>query len=157
MTLHITTADYEALRQHAEQAYPDECCGALLGKIVAGERHVHLIVPCQNTRVGELSKRYEIDPAELVRVQREARESGMEIVGFYHSHPDHPAQPSPTDLEHAHWIGYSYVIISVKRGQAAETRSFLLSGLQEEDKSFTEEDLSIGRLGPANDKLSADG
>ena len=104
MTLHITTRNYQALQQHAERAYPSECCGVLVGKIIAGERHVRRIVPCRNTRVSEVNKRYEIDPAELVRVQREARASGMEIVGFYHSHPDHPAQPSPTDLEHAHWM-----------------------------------------------------
>ncbi len=136
MSLVISTTDYEALRQYAQQAYPEECCGALLGKFVAGETHVHGILPCHNIRVGELHKRFEIDPTELVRVQREARESGMEIVGFYHSHPDHPAQPSPTDLEHAHWIGCSYVITSVERGKANKTRSFLLTGTREEDKSF---------------------
>jgi proteasome lid subunit RPN8/RPN11 len=69
----------------------------------------------------------------------------MEIVGFYHSHPDHPAQPSPTDLEHAHWIGYSYVITSVTQGEATDTRSFLLSGPKEEDKSLAEEALVIDR------------
>ena len=144
MTLHITTADYEALRQHAEHVYPDECCGVLLGKLVTGETHVHGIVPCHNIRVSDAHKQFEIDPAELARVQREARESGMEIVGFYHSHPDHPALPSPTDLEHAHWIGCSYVITSVNQGKANETRSFLLTGTREEDKTFAEEDLSVG-------------
>ncbi len=143
MSLHISKADYEALRQHAEQAYPDECCGVLVGKLVGGERHVHRIVPCHNIRIGDAHKRYEIDPVELVRVQREARESEMEIVGFYHSHPDHPAQPSPTDLEHAHWIGCSYVITSVQQGRASDTRSFLLTGTMEEDKGFAEEDLVI--------------
>lgn len=143
MTLHISTTDYEALRQRAEEAYPDECCGALVGKVDAGETHAHAIVPCHNIRVGELHKRFEIDPAELVRVQREAREGGMEIVGFYHSHPDHPAQPSPTDIEHAHWIGCSYVITSVEQGKANETRSFLLSGTKEEDKTFVTQGIRL--------------
>jgi proteasome lid subunit RPN8/RPN11 len=143
LTLHISTTDYEVLRQHAEHTYPDECCGVLIGKFGAGETHVHGIVPCHNIRVGELHKRFEIDPAELVRVQREARESGMEIVGFYHSHPDHPAQPSPTDLEHAHWIGCSYVITNVKQGKANETRSFLLTGTREEDKSFATQSIRV--------------
>lgn len=143
MSLYLSTTDDESLRHHAEQAYPAECCGVLVGKLVAGERRVLRIVPCQNMRLGDAHKRYEIDPAELVRAQREARESGMEIVGFYHSHPDHPAQPSPTDLDHAHWIGYSYVITSVEQGKAAETRSFFLSGTKEEDKGFTNEDLSV--------------
>ena len=143
MSLFISHTDYESLRQHAEQAYPEECCGVLLGKLVAAERHVHRIVPCQNIRVDEPHKRFEIDPAELVRVQRDARERGMEIVGFYHSHPDHPAYPSPTDLEHAHWIGSSFVIISVEQHKARETRSFLLTGTLEEDKRFAEEELFI--------------
>jgi proteasome lid subunit RPN8/RPN11 len=143
LTFHISSTDYEALRRYGEQAYPEECCGVLVGKVVAGERQVHGIVPCHNIRVGDAHKRFEIDPAELVRAQREARASGMEIVGFYHSHPDHPAQPSPTDLDYAHWIGYSYVITSVERGQANETRSFLLAGTLEEDKSFAEQDLLI--------------
>jgi proteasome lid subunit RPN8/RPN11 len=111
----------------------------LLGKLTSGKRHVHAIVACRNTQLEEAHKRYEIDPAELVRVQRGARESGMEIVGFYHSHPDHPAQPSPTDLEHAHWIGCSYLITSVEHGKPGETRSFLLTGATEEDKGFMEE------------------
>jgi proteasome lid subunit RPN8/RPN11 len=139
LSLHISHTAYDALRHHAEEAYPNECCGVLVGKLVAGERHVHGIVPCQNIRVSDAHKRFEIAPAELVRVQRQARERGMQILGFYHSHPDHPAQPSPTDLEHAHWIGCSYVITSVVQGKAAETRSFLLSGTIEEDKGFYEE------------------
>ena len=94
-------------------------------------------------QLDDAHKRYEIDPAELVRVQRKARQSGMEILGFYHSHPDHPAEPSPTDLEHAHWIGCSYVITSVQNGKASKTRSFLLSGTREEDKSFVEEHLTL--------------
>ena len=143
MNIYFAHTDYASLRQHAEQAYPEECCGILVGSIVGGERHVHRSVPCQNLRVSEAHNRYEIDPAELIRVQREARESGMEIVGFYHSHPDHPAQPSRTDLEHAHWIGCSYVITSVQEGKACDTRSFLLRGIREEDKSFAEEDLLL--------------
>jgi proteasome lid subunit RPN8/RPN11 len=141
LSLHISTTDCEALRQHAEEAYPDECCGVLVGKLAAGEPHVHGIVCCHNIRVGDAHIRFEIDLAELVRVQREARASGMEIVGFYHSHPDHPARPSPTDLEHAHWIGCSYVITGVEQGKATETRSFRLSGTKEENKIFAEEDL----------------
>lgn len=143
LSLHISKIDYEALRQHAEQAYPDECCGVLVGRVVAGERHICRIVPCQNTRVGDAHERFEIGPAELVHIQRQARENGMEIVGFYHSHPDHPALPSPTDLKHAHWIGYSYVITSVQQGNANETRSFLLTGTLEEDKTFAEQDLLL--------------
>ena len=143
MSLHIRKAEYDAMRQHAEQAYPNESCGILTGRVDAGERRVQQIVPCRNVRADLLDKQFEIDPAELVRVQRDARESGMEIVGFYHSHPDHPAQPSPTDLEQAHWIGCSYVITRVEQGKANETRSFLLSGMREEDKVFFSEPVVV--------------
>jgi proteasome lid subunit RPN8/RPN11 len=139
LSLSIRKSEYDAIRRQAEQAYPNECCGVLTGTIAAGERRVHATISCSNIRVDSARTRFEIDPAELVRVQREARKSGMEIVGFYHSHPDHPAQPSPTDLEHAHWIGCSYVITSVEHGNASETRSFFLSGTREEYKCFLHE------------------
>ena len=70
--------------------------------------------------------RYNIDPGELVRIQRQAREQSLDIVGFYHSHPDHPARWSSTDLAEAHWIGCSYVITSVEKGKATVTNSFAL-------------------------------
>ena len=74
------------------------------------------------------TNRYHIDPKELIRIQREGRERGEDIVGFYHSHPDHPAHWSPTDLAEAHWLGCSYVITSVEKGNAAVTNSFELKG-----------------------------
>jgi proteasome lid subunit RPN8/RPN11 len=129
------------MRRHAEHTYADECCGVLVGKIADGETQVQTIAPCRNIRATDAHTRFEIDPSELVRVQRESRENGMEIVGFYHSHPDQPARPSPSDLEHAHWIGCSYVIVSVIGGIAKETRSFFLGGTSEEDKSFAEQGL----------------
>jgi len=131
------------MRRHAEETYPAECCGVLLGEIIAEERHVARVVPCSNTRTDSPHCRYEIDPAELVRIQRDARDHALEIVGFYHSHPDHPAQWSETDLRDAHWIGCSYVISSVVSGTAGETKSFLLRGTREEDKTFVEEQLVI--------------
>ena len=72
--------------------------------------------------------RYNIDPKELVRIQREGRERGEDIIGFYHSHPDHPAQWSQTDLAEAHWFGCSYVITSVEKGKAMLTNAFELTG-----------------------------
>jgi proteasome lid subunit RPN8/RPN11 len=128
----------EKIRSHAKEEYPNECCGVLLGN--AAENVVKAAVLCQNVRSEQT--RYEIDARELVRIQREARENGHEIVGFYHSHPDHPATWSATDLAEAHWIGCSYVIVSVNEGEAAEVRSFRLSGRLEEDKRFEVEDIS---------------
>ena len=141
--LRLPTADYNQIRRHGEETYPHECCGVLLGNTVDDERHVTTVVRCRNTRDDSPHNRYSIDPAELVRLQREARDRGLEIVGFYHSHPDHPAQWSQTDLEEAHWIGCSYVITSVERGKAIVTRSFALSGAKEEDKELVEEEVSL--------------
>ena len=76
-------------------------------------------------------------------MQREARERDLDIVGFYHSHPDHPAQWSQTDLNEAHWIGCSYVITSVEQGKAALTNSFALTGSREEDKALVDEEIVI--------------
>ena len=131
--LRIEYADYEALRAHGEETYPNECCGVLLGKNVTGEtaprlNHVHQIVRAGNTRTDSAHNRYNIAPQELVKIQRQARSLGLDIVGFYHSHPDHPAQWSPTDFAEAHWLGCSYVITSVEKGKAATTNSFLLTG-----------------------------
>lgn len=133
----------EQLRSEAEQSYPLECCGALLGTFSNGSREVRQAVPCANTRTDSPQTRYSIEPRELVRIQRSAREDGLEIVGFYHSHPDHPARWSPTDLAEAHWIGCSYLITRVENGAARETNSFLLQGRHEEDKRFEEETVSV--------------
>jgi proteasome lid subunit RPN8/RPN11 len=142
--LRIEYADYEALRAHGEETYPNECCGVLLGKNVGGEgNHVQQIVRAGNTRTDSAHNRYNIAPHELVRVQRQARGLGLDIVGFYHSHPDHPAQWSPTDFAEAHWLGCSYIITSVEQGKAALTNSFLLSGTGEDNKQFEDEAIQI--------------
>jgi proteasome lid subunit RPN8/RPN11 len=142
--LRIEYADYETLRAHGEETYPNECCGVLLGKNVVGEgNHVQQIVRAGNTRTDSAHNRYNIAPHELVRVQRQARGLGLDIVGFYHSHPDHPAQWSPTDFAEAHWLGCSYIITSVERGKAALSNSFLLSGTGEDNKKFEDEAIQI--------------
>jgi proteasome lid subunit RPN8/RPN11 len=142
--LRIHYAEYEALRAHGEETYPNECCGALLGKNSAGEgNHVHQIVRAGNTRTDSAHNRYNIAPQELVKIQRQARGLGLDIVGFYHSHPDHPARWSPTDFDEAHWLGCSYIITSVEKGKAVLTNSFLLSGTGEDDKKFEDEAIQI--------------
>jgi proteasome lid subunit RPN8/RPN11 len=148
--LRLHYADYEALRAHGEETYPNECCGVLLGKSVPGEdnaasvvNHVHQIVRAGNTRTDSAHNRYHIAPQELVKIQRQARGLGLDIVGFYHSHPDHPAQWSPTDFAEAHWLGCSYIITSVEQGKAALTNSFLLSGTEEENKKFEDQAIQI--------------
>jgi proteasome lid subunit RPN8/RPN11 len=141
--LTISKSQLDELRVHGEETYPHECCGVLLGDMDDGARTVRAVVRCGNTRTDSPQNRYHIDPRELVRIQRQARERDLEIVGFYHSHPDHPAQWSKTDFEEAHWLGCSYVITGVEQGRAACTNSFLLAGDAEEQKRFEDEELHI--------------
>jgi proteasome lid subunit RPN8/RPN11 len=141
--LKMAQSEFEALRRHCEETYPHECCGVLLGRMDGEERRVTEIVRCGNTRHDRPQDRYHIDPRELVRIQRQGHERGLDIVGFYHSHPDHPARWSQTDLAEAHWIGCSYVITSVENGRAAATNSFALLGTTEEDKYFQDEHIEV--------------
>ena len=141
--LRIQFSDYESLRKHGEQKYPHECCGVLLGRSVDGVNEVEEIVEAGNTRTDSAHNRYQIAPVELIRIQRQARAKALDIVGFYHSHPDHPAQWSVTDIAEAHWLGCSYIITSVAKGKADVTNSFLLTGTSEEDKSFEDEPIEI--------------
>jgi proteasome lid subunit RPN8/RPN11 len=143
MALRIPVQLYDQLRQHGEVTYPHECCGVLVGEFDESDgKLVRSVVPCGNTRTDSLANRYHISPSELVRIQRDAMLAGQDIVGFYHSHPDHPARWSATDLAEAHWTGCSYVITSIENGRAVLTNSFLLLG-QEEAKNFEDEPLEV--------------
>ncbi len=145
--IRLSKSAYISLRQHGEETYPHECCGVLLGRFDDGSgpatKTVARIARCGNTREDSPHNRYHIDPKELVRIQREGRERGEDIVGFYHSHPDHPAQWSSTDLAEAHWLGCSYVITSVEKGTATITNSFELTGSDEGDKKFVDEKTEV--------------
>jgi proteasome lid subunit RPN8/RPN11 len=142
--LKICRKEYEALRQHGEETYPHECCGVLLGQTDDdGVRSVTSVARAGNTRVDSAHNRYNIDPKDLIRIQREGRERGEDIIGFYHSHPDHPAQWSPTDLAEAHWFGCSYVITSVEKGKAMLTNAFELTGSDENDKKLADEKIEV--------------
>lgn len=136
----VSRQNLKTIEQHAEETYPNEGCGALLGRVSGDENVVEDVVRCANVRASSRT-RYEINPRELVRIQREARQQGQEIIGFYHSHPDHPAMWSRTDLAEAHWIGCSYVIVSVNEGKAVEVKSYRLAGRVEEDKRFEAEEI----------------
>ena len=150
--LKISQSDYDELRRHGEDTCPYECCGVLMGRFDGDDRVVESVVRCGNTREDSPQDRYHIAPGELVRIQREGRAQGLDIVGFYHSHPNHPAQWSQTDFAEAHWIGCSYVITSVERGRATLTNSFQLAGDVEESKRFEDEEISVNpvaRVSPA--------
>jgi len=141
--LRLRKADYDAIRAHGEETYPHECCGALLGRWVPDGRWIEASIRAGNTRTDSAHIRYQISPGELVKIERESRRQGLSIAGFYHSHPDHPAQWSQTDLAEAHWLGCSYVITAVARGKAAVTNSFQLAGDTEENKRFEPETIEV--------------
>ena len=141
MPLTIPQSLYDQLRAHGEETYPHECCGIMLGRSDGDDLRVAQLIRAGNTRTDSAHNRYNIAPQELIAAQREGRKQGLDIVGFYHSHPDHPAQWSPTDFAEAHWFGCAYVITSVDGdktiGHAKITNSFLLTGTGEDGKAFT--------------------
>ena len=115
------------LETFAQNGYPLEACGILVGASGKGEARVERVMPARNLNTERARDRYVLDPEAIMAADQAAREAGLEIVGFWHSHPDHPALPSETDRKAA-WEGYSYVIVSVRGGQAVELRSWRLNG-----------------------------
>ena len=136
--LAIDQADLAHIRAHGEAAYPEECCGVLIGREAGANGQaatVERVIAADNERVDSRHNRYVISPRSLLQAQRDARASGLDIVGYYHSHPDHPARPSEFDREHA-WPGTSYVIVSVAKGKAVDCRSWRL---RDDRTAFEEE------------------
>lgn len=128
VTLRLSDAMAEEIRRQGELAYPAECCGVLAGR--TGEtKEVVRLVPMNNRRTDD-PHRYLIAPDDLRRTVSDLRGSDLEVLGYYHSHPDHPAVPSGFDTEHA-WPWYSYIIVGVDRGRAADLASWVL----EDDRS----------------------
>jgi len=137
--LAIPARESERIRAHLERAYPDEGCGVLLGRDANGGREVVGIVALENRREESRHNRYLIAPEQLLAAERAARGAGLDVIGFFHSHPDHPPRPSTFDLAHA-WPYYSYLIVGVVRGTAGEARSWRLA----EDRSqFEEEQVEV--------------
>jgi len=116
------------IRTAGEAAYPDECCGILIGEIDSnGIKNVNRMEAVNNSREdGEKYHRFLITPEDVFRAEQTARAAKLELIGFYHSHPDHPASPSEYDREHALPF-YSYVIVSVENGSAKDIKSWELS------------------------------
>ena len=124
MTLRLPGALADEIRRHGEVAYPAECCGALIGRLEGEAKEVVRLAPAVNRRTDD-PHRYLIAPDDLRRLEREVRATGHEIVGYYHSHPDHPARPSAFDAAHA-WPWYSYLIVRIDRGRGADMASWVL-------------------------------
>jgi proteasome lid subunit RPN8/RPN11 len=144
--LRMSPALADAIRRHAEQAYPHECCGALLGRDGARGREVTATLPVPNQRRGQAARRRFLITADDYRaLEREARARDLDIVGFYHSHPDHPARPSDYDRDHAlPW--YAYVIVSVQAGRGADMACWVLD---DDRGDFSREVIEHGDADPA--------
>ena len=142
MTIIISNEQQKIIYNHAESAYPEECCGILLGKIAGISKTVLEVIPTINAwnkaESDELDRsknnRYSIDPRDIFMAQKRARELDLDIIGFFHSHPDYAAIPSTCDRSQA-WEVYSYPIISVINGRVSEIKSWVLDG----DGVFQEE------------------
>lgn len=124
MTLRLPGALADEIRRHGEAAYPAECCGALVGRADGAAKDVVRLWPAINRRTDD-PHRYLIAPDDLRRLELDVRAAGQEIVGYYHSHPDHPARPSAFDTEHA-WPWYSYLIVRIEGGRSADLASWVL-------------------------------
>jgi proteasome lid subunit RPN8/RPN11 len=124
--IRIRAAAVEAIRAHGSEAYPEECCGALLGSADGEPPRVERIERLPNGRGDERTRRFRIDPAEYRRVERSAETEGLSLLGFYHSHPDHPAVPSEFDREHALPF-FHYLVVAVSPEGPGEMASWRLS------------------------------
>jgi proteasome lid subunit RPN8/RPN11 len=124
--LYISTQCLDNLRRVAETGYPLEVCGLLVGTIDNGGWNIQQLRPVANLNTERAADRFQLDPAAYQSVDRELRSTNLEIVGVYHSHPDCPAKPSPTDLVSA-WEGFAYPIVSIYDGKAAEIRCWSLN------------------------------
>jgi proteasome lid subunit RPN8/RPN11 len=143
--LAVSAADMDAIGRHAVRTYPEECCGFLLGEERAGTTRVDRVVPAANEREDSRHNRFVMNPETVLAAHKEARAAGLSVVGYYHSHPDHPAEPSELDREHA-WPGLSYLIVSVRHGQVDRARSWRL---RDDRARFAEEHLASVPQRPA--------
>jgi proteasome lid subunit RPN8/RPN11 len=125
----------EAIRAHGREAFPHECCGAMLGR----EGVVHAAYGLPNTTEEGPRRRFLVRPGDYRVAETRAREAGLDLLGFYHSHPDHPARPSQYDLDHA-WPSFSYVIVSVMSGKDELLTSWRL---KTDRSAFDEEQVRV--------------
>lgn len=132
----LSKALEQEIREHGSRDYPNECCGAMLGTDGDAGREVRSLFPLINRRDDSPRNRFSITPEDFRAAEKAAAERGLDLLGWYHSHPDHPARPSDFDREHA-WPWYSYVIISVHGGEPKDLTSWQLE--DDRSKFFPEE------------------
>lgn len=141
--LFISPRHLHTIGGHASISYPEECCGVLIGRCHSGATFVERVLSVGNEREDSRQNRYLISPETVLAAHKEARSVGLEVVGYYHSHPDHPAEPSAFDRENA-WPGVSYVIVSIAQRKVKETRSWRLN---EDREGFEEEIIDQAAIG----------
>jgi proteasome lid subunit RPN8/RPN11 len=144
MSLRVNDRDLASIYSHGESTFPEECCGVMIGRALGDDRYeVVEIIAATNEREDESRhNRFLISPQILLQAQRDSRARGLDVLGYYHSHPDHPARPSEFDREHA-WPGTSYLIVSVLSGRVADCRSWRLRA----DRTAFEEETVLGENG----------
>lgn len=127
MVLYLPDEHCQCMERQGETTYPHEGCGLLLGRL--GERNVQVteVWAVDNVREDSRHSRYRIAPEDVLNAERRAEAQGLDLVGFFHSHPDAPPEPSEYDLDQASWPGFAYVIVSVRSGQAVDVRAWTLS------------------------------
>ena len=123
--IRLKSADIEEIKQIAQKTYPHECCGVMVGSVENGVKTVTQLIPAENQRTDSPANRYLITPDLLNELEKKLKGTDRAIVGFFYSHPDVPARPSAYDQDQA-WPWYSYVIVSVNRGQAGEIHNWKL-------------------------------
>ena len=141
ITIHINSDSEKIIKSHAEQTYPFECCGFLFGHD-GNERVITFAKPVKNSKKGDQRRRFEIGPLDYLKAEKYADENDLNLVGIYHSHPDHPAIASFHDLKKAMPF-FSYVIISVNGGKVGDLKSWKLKN---DIRQFTEEKINIYEL-----------
>ncbi len=129
MAIRVREEHLEAIRKHGEETYPNECCGFLIGEKDGEVNVLRLVHRAENEWATESAResqanRYLITPEQARRAEMVAREQQLGVIGYYHSHPDHPAEPSGFDFDHSCWATDSYVIVSIERGRATMLNSF---------------------------------
>jgi proteasome lid subunit RPN8/RPN11 len=144
-TLSVEAVARESMLAHAVATYPDECCGALIGRAADGLVLEALALP-NSTQEGA-RRRFLVTPRDYSRSERHAASCRLDLLGFYHSHPDHPAVPSQHDLGQA-WPNFHYVILSVREGRVADLRSWQLTGDRSGFDEDTLTDVTSAPLGP---------
>jgi proteasome lid subunit RPN8/RPN11 len=135
----LSEAVESEIRAHGARDYPHECCGVLLGSVDGETKIVEALEPLQNVHEEGHERRFLIAPLEMFRLEKAARTGGRKILGFYHSHPDHPARPSEYDRDWA-WPWYSYIILAVEGGEPAQMTCWTLD---EERRAFASEEMVV--------------